>query len=737
MSAKRPPTAEPLRSKNCRAAGIVLLLGVALLAPPVSRSSRAGSGSADDSRRPFVLEPESARECDLDAIASASTAADDPASRILLGLSAYACGDSARAVDLLAPRGDREADLEDWRLFALAEASADLGEGLIATRAVEELLLEHPASPLRHQAYVRGALVARESGEVERALSLARASRAASFPPALRTQLDVLAWEAAVELGRAIDIQEESRYLLLNSPIDAFELDVDQALAGPDGEIAWSEQFEPAELLHRASLLIDSDLRDEALVALDALPEAHRGLDWRLLKARALTEDRQGAEALELLNEARAVDVSSGLDIHWLRAMAAFDAATARQGRTNLSSSQRSQMRLLARGHLRAIVNRGGDSAQAVQALERLFEELADGEHFEEVLSILARLKAIDPGDYSGARYLFGLGWNQYERRNYSGAIGYWRELIDLYPDSKRARAGKYWSARAHEAIANRPRANTLYEQIASAATIDYYSKYALERLGREEEARVAGRGNAEPWPRDPSLSRAELLSDAGLDALGLEEAQLLEDVAERRASLALKARILARQGRRRDSIQHLWRAFPSLGSSEQSRVPEDALRMYYPLDFHDIIKQSARDASIPPSLLFAMIRQESAFDVSARSWAGARGLMQVMPATARELAQRLGLPYSVDRLNDPAYSVKLGSSYFRQVLDMFDGEIELALAGYNAGPYRIRKLVRNAGSTIELDRFMEGLPIEESKTYVRRVVLFSNSYARLYPELG
>ena len=158
---------------------------------------------------------------------------------------------------------------------------------------------------------------------------------------------------------------------------------------------------------------------------------------------------------------------------------------------------------------------------------------------------------------------------------------------------------------------------------------------------------------------------------------------------------------------------------------------------MYYPLDFHDIVRQSARDARIPPTLLFAMIRQESAFDVSARSWAGARGLMQVMPATARELAQRLGLPYSVDRLNDPAYSVKLGSSYFRQVLDMFDGEIELALAGYNAGPYRIRKLVRNAGSTIELDRFMEGLPIEESKTYVRRVVLFSNSYASLYPELG
>jgi soluble lytic murein transglycosylase len=580
-------------------------------------------------------------------------------------------------------------------------------------------------------------LVAQESGELERALSLARASRASNFPEDLRTKLDVLAWEVATELGRAVDIRDESLYLLLNSPIDAFELDVEELIVGSDGEIDWNEYYEPAELLHRASLLIDSDLRDEAFAVLDALSEGERDLDWRLLKARALIEDRRGVEALELLGEAKALDISSRLDIDWLRAMAAFDAATARQGRQNLPSSQRSEMRSHGRAHLRAIVNRGGDSAQAVQALERLFEELADGEHFEEVLTILTRLKAVDPGDYSGARYLFGLGWNQYERRNYSGAIGYWRELIELYPDSKRARAGRYWSARAHESLANQPRARTLYEQVTSAATTDYYSKYALARLGREEEARTASLGNIEPWPRDPSLSRAELLSDAGLDALGLEEAQLLDDVAERRASLALKARILARQGRRRDSIQHLWRAFPSLGSSEQSEVPQEALRMYYPLDFHDIVKQSARDAGIPPTLLFAMIRQESAFDVSARSWAGARGLMQVMPATARELAQRLGLPYSVDRLSDPAYSVKLGSSYFRQVLDMFDGEIELALAGYNAGPYRIRKLVRNAGSTIELDRFMEGLPIEESKTYVRRVVLFSNSYASLYPELG
>ena len=110
---------------------------------------------------------------------------------------------------------------------------------------------------------------------------------------------------------------------------------------------------------------------------------------------------------------------------------------------------------------------------------------------------------------------------------------------------------------------------------------------------------------------------------------------------------------------------------------------------------------------------------------------------MQVMPATGRELAAKMGLEYSTRRLNEPSFSVQLGSRYFREVLDMFDGRLELALAGYNAGPYRIKRLVREAGDDLELDSFLESLRFEESKTYVRRIVLFSDSYQRLYPDLG
>lgn len=690
---------------------------------------------------PTSLSPATLRACAPEA---SRQLPGQRSARVLLGLSAYACGDAAGAVTLLsavprspdAPRS--EESFEDWRLFALAAAAFESGDLALATAAADTLLLDHPESPLRHRSFALRAQIALQAGELDRALSMARASRAASFPEPLRTELDVLAWEAATKLERSIDVRLEASQLLLRSPVEALELNVAETLRSPQGAISWTDHFRSWELLQRADRLLEVGLVGEALETLIAVPASEKGFDWQLLNARALIEDKRGVEALDTLGDADPPDPSSQLELAWLRAEAALDAATARRGRRNLPSDEREAMRRSAQVELRQIVQRGGDSGRAVDALGRLFEELADGAHFEDVMEILERLRTLDPDDTRGARYLWRLGWRQYSQRNYSGAIGYWSELLGLYPSSKLARAAHYWSARAHESLGNGTRAQTLFEEVAAAPATDFYRKHALIRLGREIEPPVELPEIArQPWPSDPLLARAEQLSDLGIDRLGLEEVELLGSIAERRAVAALRSRILARQGRRRESIQSLWPVFPTLGTSDQVVVPGEALRMYYPVEFLSIVERFAADNQLPVTLLLAMIRQESAFDVEARSWAGARGLMQVMPATARELAQRLGLPYSKERLNDPSYSVQLGSRYFRQVLDMFEGNVELALAGYNAGPYRIRKLVRNAGSNLEVDTFLEGLKIEESKTYVKRVVLFSNSYQQLYPGLG
>ena len=108
---------------------------------------------------------------------------------------------------------------------------------------------------------------------------------------------------------------------------------------------------------------------------------------------------------------------------------------------------------------------------------------------------------------------------------------------------------------------------------------------------------------------------------------------------------------------------------------------------------------------------------------------------MQVMPRTGRELARHMGLPWSTARLVEPEFNLRLGTTYLRQVLEMFDGNLDLALAGYNGGPFRVKRLWAQAGADRELDRFLEGLAIEESKTYVKRILVLSDSYRQLYPQ--
>jgi soluble lytic murein transglycosylase len=710
-----------------------------LLAAFVSSEIDQSPATPEDPKPLTIGSPSAAgllRECDL--VSAQEVLEQTRDSRIAMGLAAHACGEHELAVALLDLLEAAHQPWEDWRLLALARSAAQLEELATAQAATGLLLEEHPYSPLRPLALELAVQVARTAEDSGLALSLVSQSREEPLPAEVRADLDLQAWELATELQLVEEARQAALSLLLHSPADATALELETVLRGETTETDWAELFTPEELLLRSENLIDEGLSEEALVSLAAVSEGQRGFDWHLVNARALVEARRGTEAIDLLVDLTPPDEATELDLEWIRAMAALDAGTARRGRQNLPVAERRQMRLLAHGHLWRTVQLGGASERSADALRLLFEEMADGEHFEQVRSILHQLQEVDPSDTSGTRYLWRLGWAEYRRRNHSGAIGYWSELVDIYPHSKTARGGLYWSARAHEALGNRSRATSLYEELSAAPSTDYYGKLARDRLGAEAQAggRLAGDARAE-WPSDARLARAGVLTDAGLDNLAMIELDLLADSADTRAEDALRSRVLARQGERRDSIQHLWQAFPVLGGAYQDEVPPDALLMYYPLDYVDIVKRFAADNDLAVSLLLAMIRQESAFDIRARSRAGARGLMQIMPATGQEMAQRMGLRFSTERLNDPTFSVQIGSRYFRQVLDMFDGRLELALAGYNAGPYRIRRLVRSAGSDLEIDSFVEDLRFEESKTYVKRIVLFADSYERLYPDLG
>ncbi len=155
----------------------------------------------------------------------------------------------------------------------------------------------------------------------------------------------------------------------------------------------------------------------------------------------------------------------------------------------------------------------------------------------------------------------------------------------------------------------------------------------------------------------------------------------------------------------------------------------KDALALRFPTPKKAVFSRYAKERNIDVSLLYALARQESAMYEQAQSPVGASGLMQLMPATAAETAQKLGeLPPSPLALTNADTNVRLGSAYIKGLLDQYDGNRVLAAAAYNAGPGRVRKW-RKQSSGQPVDLWVENIPYKETRNYVQNVLVFNAIY--------
>lgn len=155
-----------------------------------------------------------------------------------------------------------------------------------------------------------------------------------------------------------------------------------------------------------------------------------------------------------------------------------------------------------------------------------------------------------------------------------------------------------------------------------------------------------------------------------------------------------------------------------------------DDLEVRFPRPFATHFQRQAKAQAVPPNLLFALARQESAFNPSIASSAGARGLMQLMPATAAEVARAKGIRLrGKNDLDNPAINVHLGSCYYRQMLDRFDNNRILATAAYNAGPGRVRHWLEETDGRLPFDVWIETIPFKETRNYVQNVLAYSVIY--------
>jgi soluble lytic murein transglycosylase len=163
---------------------------------------------------------------------------------------------------------------------------------------------------------------------------------------------------------------------------------------------------------------------------------------------------------------------------------------------------------------------------------------------------------------------------------------------------------------------------------------------------------------------------------------------------------------------------------------------PKGFNAVLYPLDYDPEIVQLARQYRLDPYFVFGLICQESHYEPGIVSGAGAVGLMQLMPPTARRQARKLGLKYSYEKLRDADYNLKLGCRYLADLFDDFRGDSVLVLAAYNAGESAAQAWFEEFGSHDDV-WFVERIPYRETRLFVKRNTEHRAAYRRLYPEVA
>ena len=311
---------------------------------------------------------------------------------------------------------------------------------------------------------------------------------------------------------------------------------------------------------------------------------------------------------------------------------------------------------------------------------------------------------------------------------------GQWKQVgraIDaMSPTARQDSTWTYWKARSLTAgragDEERAQARQLYERIA--ASTGFYEQLALEELGERvtpppapapltDAEKAAARAN-------PGLQRALYAIAMGLRAEGVREWNYSTNLhqaggmAEREL---LAAADLACQ-------QQVWDR--CINTSERTKTVIDAGQRF-PMPFRTAVVERAQGVGLDPAYVYGLIRQESRFIMDARSGVGASGLMQVMPATARWTAKKIGLTgFTPSQINDRDTNITIGTAYLKLALDDFDGSMPLAAAAYNAGPGRPRNW-RN-GPVLDAAIWAENVPFNETRDYVKKVLANTVNYAAI-----
>ena len=650
------------------------------------------------------------------------------AARLARGVRLLAAGDFSGALPLL-----RGGDLAATPLAYYARYSA--GVALLGLQQFEEAEAAFDAIDGTAAGYLSEAAPLRMA---EAALGRGDARRAAEILEDLSDETPAVPEEAFLRLGRAYEAAGDPARALRAYHRVYYEFPLsDQAIAAQDA-------------IER--------LQTPALIPPDRF-QLELGRAERLFAARRWAQARAAFAAIRPAATGDAEEVvairMAASDYHLGRHRAARDAL-----RPHLrSASREAEARFLHLSATRGLGDRTGyialvrglvvdhaGSRWAEDALNDLASHYITLDDEAEADSVLRELLKRFPRGRYAERAAWKIGWRAYKQEQYADAVRTFEQAAAAFPRADFRPSWLYWAARSRDRLGARDAAASLYRVVAADYLNSYYGRLASAILRERREPPVSPilrtDAAAAPAPLVPTdaLVRALVgleLYDAALDEVEYARRQWGDSVALQATAAWIRQRrgllpgAADRFGDVRGGITLMRRAYPHFMAAGGEDLPPDILRVIFPLDYWPLIRKYSEAHRLDPYLMAALIAQESTFTADVRSSANAIGLMQLIPATGRRYAAKLGIRFSTGVLTQPETNIRLGMRYFRDLMDRFGGA-HFALAGYNAGEHRVSRWIAERPGLAQ-DEFIDDIPFQETQNYVKRILGTADDYRRLY----
>jgi len=685
---------------------VVLLAGAFLLTPVIS-------SRADDL---LSLAAAQFREKDYGNAADlAMKCSESPKRTFLLGVAALRSNRYVEAVPALAEAEKRLPLLGDYAALYQAEALLKLGKFKEAAAKAGSIPKTYPASQLIRRSEKLFADIFIEAEDYKGALKVLQ-----SFVDKYSSGSDSV--DALFQLARSREeTGDKSGAAQVYSSIWLNNPNASQAKKSEDRlkELEKSGvnviAYTPEELLRRASALFAKNEFTRSLQTLQSIP-----LDGQSAAFSAKVDLRQGMALLRLRKYKQAEKILA-------KAAASNVAGISAEGRYWLAKSlERQSQNDQAFAIYMELVGEGKKQEFSDDALMEAAGLRKGLGNYVEAVRLYDQLIKGFPDSRFIPRASWDMAWCRYLAGEYLVAAESFKMLLK---DESVREKGLYWLSRALENAGNSEDAAGYYRTLLEEYPSGFYAAWHREQKGLKDVREGLGLRNVkEELPLPVGFEKPLLLASMGM----LEEAR--SEISAARKKLGDKKIMFPSLARLYLEIGDYSTAISLFLQNRPVKWDKESLPLWtfgYPMTYVGPVGQHASANTISEALIYALIRAESSFSPAVKSHAGAIGLMQLMPGTAKAVAREKG-QFNPQRLTTPEFNIKLGTKHLKDLLNGYDGDTVYAIAAYNAGASAVERWKKNLKG-LKKDEFIESIPYQETRDYVKKVYASATTYRQLY----